>query len=79
MTEILMRDLSTLDFHMEKATIVKWLKREGEKVEKGEPLYEVETAKVVTEVESPTSGTLTKILVPEGTEVHVGKIIAIIK
>ena len=62
---------------MESGTIVKWLKSEGEPVEKGEPLYELDTDKVTQEVEADASGVLLKIAVEEG-EVEVGKTIAVI-
>jgi pyruvate dehydrogenase E2 component (dihydrolipoamide acetyltransferase) len=62
---------------MEAGTVVKWLKAEGDKVEKGEPLYELDTEKVTQEVESDASGVLLKIAVAEG-EVPVGTTIAII-
>jgi pyruvate dehydrogenase E2 component (dihydrolipoamide acetyltransferase) len=52
-------------------TITKWLKQEGEHVDQDEPLFEISTDKVDTEVPSPAAGTLTKILVPEGTTVSV--------
>jgi pyruvate dehydrogenase E2 component (dihydrolipoyllysine-residue acetyltransferase) len=62
---------------MESGTIVKWLKSEGESVEKGEPLYELDTDKVTQEVEADASGVLLKIAVAEG-EVPVGGTIAVI-
>jgi pyruvate dehydrogenase E2 component (dihydrolipoamide acetyltransferase) len=62
---------------MESGTIVKWLKAEGERVEKGEPLYELDTDKVTQEVEADASGVLLKIAVAEG-EVPVGRTIAVI-
>ena len=62
---------------MESGTIVKWLKSEGDKVEKGEPLYELDTDKVTQEVEADASGVLLKIAVSSG-EVEVGKTIAVI-
>jgi pyruvate dehydrogenase E2 component (dihydrolipoyllysine-residue acetyltransferase) len=62
---------------MESGTIVKWLKSEGDSVEKGEPLYELDTDKVTQEVEADASGVLLKIAVSEG-EVEVGKTIAVI-
>ncbi len=55
-----------LGLSMQKGTIVKWLFKEGERVEKGEPLLEIETEKIVNEVESPISGILLKIYVHEG-------------
>ena len=57
---------------MESGTIVKWLKSEGDAVEKGEPLYELDTDKVTQEVEAEASGVLLQIAVSEG-EVEVGK------
>jgi pyruvate dehydrogenase E2 component (dihydrolipoamide acetyltransferase) len=62
---------------MESGTIVKWLKSEGDSVEKGEPLYELDTDKVTQEVESDASGVLLRISVQEG-EVEVGRTIAVI-
>jgi pyruvate dehydrogenase E2 component (dihydrolipoamide acetyltransferase) len=63
---------------METGTIVRWLKSEGETVEKGEPLYELDTEKVTQEVEAESSGVLLKILAGEGEEIEVGKTIAVI-
>jgi len=60
---------------MESGVIVKWLKSEGAQVEKGEPLYELDTEKVTQEVESPLSGVLLKIVLAEG-EAAVGTTIA---
>jgi 2-oxoglutarate dehydrogenase E2 component (dihydrolipoamide succinyltransferase) len=53
-------------------TITRWLKQEGEQVEADEPLLEISTDKVDTEVPSPASGTLTQVLVQEGETVDVG-------
>jgi pyruvate dehydrogenase E2 component (dihydrolipoamide acetyltransferase) len=53
-------------------TILKWLKQEGETVERDEPLFELSTDKVDTEVPSSVGGTVTKILVQEGQTVAVG-------
>ena len=47
---------------VEEVTILNWLKSEGERVQKGEPLLEVESEKVNTEIPSPASGILAKIL-----------------
>ena len=63
---------------MEAGTIVRWLKSEGDTVEKGEPLYELDTDKVTQEVESDAGGVLLKILAGEGEEIEVGKRIAVI-
>jgi len=62
---------------MEAGTIVKWLKSEGDAVEKGEPLYELDTDKVTQEVEAEASGVLLRIAITEG-EVPVGETIAFI-
>jgi pyruvate dehydrogenase E2 component (dihydrolipoamide acetyltransferase) len=63
---------------MEAGTIVRWLKSEGDQVEKGEPLYELDTDKVTQEVEAEAGGVLLKILAGEGEEIEVGKRIAVI-
>ena len=62
---------------MESGTVVRWLKQEGERVEKGEALYELDTEKVTQEVEAEASGVLLKIAVQEG-EVPVGQTVAVI-
>lgn len=58
------------------ATITRWLKGEGDPVEEDEPLVEVSTDKVDSEIPSPATGTVTKILVPEGETVEVGSVLA---
>jgi pyruvate dehydrogenase E2 component (dihydrolipoamide acetyltransferase) len=60
---------------MEAGTITRWLKSEGDQVEKGEPLFEVDTDKVTQEVEADFAGTLLKIALREG-EAPVGQTIA---
>jgi pyruvate dehydrogenase E2 component (dihydrolipoamide acetyltransferase) len=62
---------------MESGTIVRWLKSEGQPVEKGEPLFELDTDKVTQDVEAEASGVLLKIAVAEG-EVPVGQTVAFI-
>jgi pyruvate dehydrogenase E2 component (dihydrolipoamide acetyltransferase) len=62
---------------MESGTIVRWLKQEGDRVAKREPLYELDTDKVTQEVEADADGVLLRIVVPEG-EVAVGTTIAVI-
>jgi pyruvate dehydrogenase E2 component (dihydrolipoamide acetyltransferase) len=57
-------------------TILKWLKSEGETIDRDEPLFEISTDKVDTEVPSPVAGTVTKILVQEGATVPVGTALA---
>ncbi len=63
---------------MEEGKIIKWLKKEGEKVEKGEPLIEIETDKTILEVEARGSGVLRKILAGEDDVVPVTKTIGYI-
>jgi pyruvate dehydrogenase E2 component (dihydrolipoamide acetyltransferase) len=63
---------------MQDATIVKWLKQEGDAVQAGDPLVEVETAKIETEMESTASGVLAHILVPEGATVAIRTVLAIV-
>jgi len=59
-------------------TITKWLKSVGEEVQRDEPLFEVSTDKVDSEVPSPAGGVLTEILVEEGDTVDVGVRLAVI-
>src|SRR5438067_4147230 len=63
---------------MESGTIVRWLKAEGDRVERGEPLYELDTEKVTQEVEADAGGVVLKILAGEGEEIEVGKPVAVI-
>ncbi|PRX40617.1 pyruvate dehydrogenase E2 component (dihydrolipoamide acetyltransferase) [Planifilum fimeticola] len=67
-----------LGMTMEKGTILRWLKKEGEQVQAGEPLLEVMTDKINIEVESEISGTLLKIYYGEEEEVPVNRVIAYI-
>ena len=59
-------------------TITKWFKQVGDTVAEDEPLFEVSTDKVDTEVPSPVAGVLTEIRVPEGDTVAVGTVIAVV-
>jgi len=67
-----------LGLTMESGVIEKWHKKEGDKIEKGDVLFEVMTDKVTVEVEAYNSGYLRKILVKEGEEVPVTEIVAYI-
>jgi len=58
--------------------IIKWLKQEGQKVGKDEPLLEIEADKVTVEVESPGSGVLRKIIAPEGSVIPVSGLIGMV-
>jgi pyruvate dehydrogenase E2 component (dihydrolipoamide acetyltransferase) len=74
MAEII--SMPKLGFDMAEGTLVRWVKKEGDKVEKGELLAEIETDKATVEVESQFSGVVLKHLVTEGAAVPVGKPIA---
>src|SRR5207248_5446860 len=63
---------------MEEGKILRWIKHEGDPVNKGESLGEVETDKVNIEIEAFASGVLRKILVPEGESAPIGAGIALI-
>ena len=60
------------------ATVSKWLKQVGEKVDSDEPLVELETDKVNVEVPSPLSGILSSIKVKEGDTVEVGALLGLV-
>lgn len=57
-------------------TLTRWLKKPGEKIQRDEPLFEISTDKVDTEIPSPAEGVLTEILVQEGTTVAINSIVA---
>jgi len=67
-----------LSLTMKEGTVVQWFKKEGETVEKGEPLVEVLSEKVTYDVEAPESGVLRKILASEGSDVPIDQAIGII-
>jgi pyruvate/2-oxoglutarate dehydrogenase complex dihydrolipoamide acyltransferase (E2) component len=68
-----------LGLTMQEATVVRWLKAPGEAVKCGEPLLEIETEKITCEVESPADGTLSEIVVGEGTVAPVAAVIGLIE
>jgi pyruvate dehydrogenase E2 component (dihydrolipoamide acetyltransferase) len=63
---------------MKVGKVSKWYKHEGDAVEKGENLFEVETEKITNKIESPVTGILFQVVVPEGETVPVGTILAVI-
>ncbi|MCG3206574.1 MAG: hypothetical protein FOGNACKC_00173 [Anaerolineae bacterium] len=64
---------------MEEGNLLSWLKQEGDRVEAGEVIAEVETEKIRNELEAPVSGVISKILVEEGTEeILVGTVLCLI-
>src|SRR3954468_17054611 len=67
-----------LGMAQETGKVLRWLKADGDSVRKGEPLLEVETDKVTVEIEAPADGTLAGVRVPEGTEVPVGEVSALV-
>ena len=71
--EVKMPDLGTT---VDTVKLVKWLKKEGDQVKRGEALCDVETDKGVVEPESIAQGTLLKQVVPEETDIAVGTVIA---
>lgn len=66
--EILMPELGE---SVHEGTVSRWLKKEGDYVKEDEPVVEIMTDKVNTELQAPASGILSKILIPEGQQVHV--------
>jgi pyruvate dehydrogenase E2 component (dihydrolipoamide acetyltransferase) len=68
--------MPALGVAQDKGTLMVWLKQEGEQVEKGEPLMEIETDKATVEVEAPASGILANVTARAGDEVPVGEVIA---
>lgn len=63
---------------MHEATIVRWLKDVGERVEEGEPIAEVETDKMTVELEAPAAGVLASVEVTAGVTVAVRERVAVI-
>ena len=74
-TKVVMPKLSLT---MKEGTVGKWYKKEGETVEKGEPIVEIISEKATYDLESPASGVLRKILVEEGVDAPLNAVLAII-
>jgi len=74
-TEVIMPQMG---FDMTEGTLVRWIKAEGDAVDKGEPIAEVETDKAVVEIEAYATGLLKKTYVGEGITVPVGHVIGVI-
>jgi pyruvate dehydrogenase E2 component (dihydrolipoamide acetyltransferase) len=64
---------------MEEGTLLKWLKSEGDEVEEGDPIAEIETDKVTLELEAEDSGTLAQLIAEEGQDIPIGEAIAFIQ
>ena len=71
--------LNRVGMTMEEATLNRWCVQPGEKFSKDDVLYEIETEKVVEEVQAPADGTLLEVLVAEGDELAVGDDICVIE
>ena len=70
--------MPALEMAQDTGTLLRWLKHEGEQVQRGEPLMEIETDKVTLEIESGGSGVLTQVSAGPGDEVPVGQVIALL-
>src|SRR5262245_63961910 len=74
-TEVVMPQMGV---SVSEGTVTKWLKQVGESIGRDEPLLEISTDKVDTEVPSPAEGVVAQILVQEGETVEVGTVLALI-
>ncbi len=73
MTDVVMPQMGE---SITEGTLTKWLKQPGERVEQDEPLFEISTDKVDTEIPAPAAGTLAEILVQEGQTVAINTVVA---
>ena len=71
--------MANLGYDMETGKIVAWLKRVGDRVERGEAIAEIETEKATVEMESMASGVLAEIVQGDGSDVAVGTVIAFLE
>ena len=71
--------MPNLGYDMTEGPVAAWLKSVGDRVERGEPIAEIETDKTTVEMESLAAGTLAEIVVPTGSKVAVGAVIAILE
>ena len=71
-------EMPQLDYNVAHSTLITWLKKEGDSINQGEVVAEIETDKIVIEVAAPSSGILRKVMVPNGTTVPVGSLLGII-
>jgi pyruvate dehydrogenase E2 component (dihydrolipoamide acetyltransferase) len=74
-TDVIMPQMGESIFE---GTITKWLKKQGDQVQRDEPLFEISTDKVDAEIPSPAAGTLTEIKVGEGTTVQINTVVAVL-
>ena len=73
MTDVVMPQMGE---SITEGTLTRWLKKPGEKVERDEPLFEISTDKVDTEIPSPSAGVLSEVLVQEGATVAINSVVA---
>ncbi len=73
MTDVVMPQMGE---SITEGTLTRWLKKPGEKIERDEPLFEISTDKVDTEIPSPVAGVLSEVLVQEGTTVAINAVVA---
>lgn len=71
-------EIPSLGESIQEGKVLRWVKHVGDPVQKGDPLVEIETDKINVEIESPASGILRAILVPESACVSVGTFIALV-
>ena len=71
-------NMPKLGFDMAEGTLVRWVKSEGDQIERGEVLAEIETDKATVEVESQASGTILKLLAKEGAVLPIGEPMAVV-
>ena len=67
-----------MGYDMQQGTVVRWIKKEGDQVTRGEPIAEIETDKAVVDMEATAAGVLRKIVAAEGTVARVGEVIGVI-
>ncbi len=70
--------MPALELAQESGKVLRWLKAPGDRVQKGDPLVEIETDKITTEIEAPESGILRDVTAQEGAVIPVGQTIAVI-
>src|SRR5512141_2488777 len=73
MTDVIMPQMGE---SIVEGTLTKWLKKPGDHVERDEPLFEISTDKVDTEIPAPVAGTLSEVLVEEGKTVGINTVVA---
>jgi pyruvate dehydrogenase E2 component (dihydrolipoamide acetyltransferase) len=74
-TDVIMPQMGESIFE---GTITKWLKKQGDTVQRDEPLFEISTDKVDAEIPSPASGVLTEVKIPEGNTVQINTVVGVI-